>query len=80
MTKYVYNKNSFENAVEVSNYPWGFRLKTKRRTWIETDKNKGDRVCFRTLNPKTNKWCAVNRINNLTFNLSFFFLSLFSFF
>jgi hypothetical protein len=38
MTKYIYNKDSFENALEVSNYPWGFRLKTKRRTWIETNK------------------------------------------
>ena len=28
------------------NYPWGFRLKTKRRTWIETDKNKGDNAEF----------------------------------
>ena len=61
MTKYIYDKNSFDNAVEVNNYPWGFRLKTKRRTWIETDKNKGDRVCFSTLNPKTNKWCAVKK-------------------
>ena len=61
MSKYVYDKNSFDNALEVSNYPWGFRLKTKRRTWIETDKNKGDRVCFCTLNPKTNKWCAVKK-------------------
>ena len=54
-------KDSFDNAIEVNNYPWGFRLKTKRRTWIETDKNKGDRVCFCTLNPKTNKWCAVKK-------------------
>ena len=61
MTKYIYNKDSFDNAIEVDNYPWGFRLKTKRRTWIETDKNKGDRVCFCTLNPKTNKWCAVKK-------------------
>ena len=36
MTKYIYNKDSFDNSLEVSNYPWGFRLKTKRRTWIET--------------------------------------------
>ena len=61
MTKYIYNKNSFENALEVSNYPWGFRLKTKRRTWIETSKTKGDRLCFCTLNPKTEKWCAVKK-------------------
>ena len=61
MTKYIYNKDSFENALEVSNYPWGFRLKTKRRTWIETNKTQGDRLCFCTLNPKTNKWCAVKK-------------------
>ena len=61
MTKYIYNKDSFDNAVEVNNYPWGFRLKTKRRTWVETDNKKGDRVCFCTLNPKTNKWCAVKK-------------------
>ena len=61
MTKYIYNKNSFDNALEVSNYPWGFRLKTKRRTWIETNKTQGDRVCYSTLNPKTNKWCAVKK-------------------
>ena len=61
MTKYIYNKDSFDNALEVSNYPWGFRLKTKRRTWIETNKNQGDRVCYSTLNPKTDKWCAVKK-------------------
>jgi len=61
MTNYIYNKDSFENAIEVSNYPWGFRLKTKRRTWIETNKTRGDRVVFCTLNPKTQKWCAVKK-------------------
>ena len=61
MTKYIYNKDSFENSIEVQNYPWGFRLKTKRRTWIETNKNQGDRVCYSTLNPKTQKWCAVKK-------------------
>ena len=60
MSKYKYNVNSFDNAIEVDNYPWGFRLKTKRRYWIETTKN-GDRFCFCTLNPKTNKWCAVKK-------------------
>jgi len=61
MTKYIYDKNSFDNSLEVLNYPWGFRLKTKRRTWIETNKNQGDRVCYSTLNPKTGKWCAVKK-------------------
>jgi hypothetical protein len=52
----LYNKNSFDNAVEVDNYPWGFRLKTKRRYWVETTKH-GDRDVVCTLNPKTNQWC-----------------------
>ena len=56
----IYNKDSFENAVEVDNYPWGFKFKTKRRYWIETTK-RGDRVCYQTLNPKTDKWCAVKK-------------------
>ena len=58
--KLIYNKDSFTNAVEVDNYPWGYRLKTKRRYWVETTK-RGDRVCYRTLNPKTDNWCAVKR-------------------
>ena len=56
----IYNKDSFENAVEVDNYPWGYKFKTKRRYWIETTK-RGDRVCYQTLNPKTDKWCAVKK-------------------
>ncbi len=36
MNKYKYNINSFENALMVENYPWGFRLKTKRKYWIES--------------------------------------------
>jgi len=60
MNKYKYNIDSFDNAIEVNNYPWGFRLKTKRRYWIETTKN-GDRFCFCTLNPKTDKWSAVKK-------------------
>ena len=61
MTKYIYKKNSFDNSLEVSNYPWGFKLKTKRKYWIESNKTQGDRLCFCTLNPKTEKWCAVKK-------------------
>ena len=61
MTKYKYNINNFDNALMVENYPWGFKLKTKRKYWIETNKTQGDRLCFCTLNPKTNKWCAVKK-------------------
>jgi len=56
--KNIYNAKDFESAVVVDNYPWGFKLKTKRAYWVETN-NKGDRFCYQTLNPKTNKWCAV---------------------
>ena len=56
----IYNKDSFDNAIEVDNYPWGFKFKTKRRYWIETTK-RGDRLCFQTLNPKTDKWCKVKK-------------------
>ena len=52
----VYNKDSFDNSIEVNNYPWGFRLKTKVKYWIESN-NRGDRFIKQTLNPKTNEWC-----------------------
>tara|TARA_R100000664_G_scaffold5650_1_gene10489 strand:+ start:284 stop:865 length:582 start_codon:yes stop_codon:yes gene_type:complete len=54
--KYIYNAVNFDTAIEVNNYPWGFRLKTKVKYWIESN-NKGDRFIKQTLNPKTNKWC-----------------------
>jgi len=57
MEQLIYNKDSFDNSIEVNNYPWGFRLKTKVRYWIETT-NRGDRFVKCTLNPKTQKWCA----------------------
>lgn len=44
-----------ENALIIEDYPYGFRLRTKIRYWIETTKN-GDRFISQTLNPKTNKW------------------------
>ena len=52
----IYNHKNFASGYEVDNYPWGFRLKTKVRYWIETTK-RGDRFVKCTLNPKTNKWC-----------------------
>ena len=56
----LYGYNSFENSYEVSNYPWGFRYKTKRKYWVETTKH-GDRICYSTLNPKTDSWCKVKK-------------------
>lgn len=59
MTKnlmYIYNMDSFENSIQVDQYPWGFRLKTQKRYWLETN-NRGTRLVSCTLNPKTNAWC-----------------------
>lgn len=47
---------SFETAYEVENYPYGYTLKCKKRTWIETNGKKGDRLVTCTENPKTGRW------------------------
>lgn len=58
--KYLYKHTSQENAYIVENYPWGFRLKTTIRYWVETKnrKNCGQRFGRQTINPKTGIWCA----------------------
>ena len=48
--------NSQESAFIVEDYPYGFRLRTKIRYWVETVKGKGDRFVSQTLNPKTGRW------------------------
>jgi hypothetical protein len=45
-----------ETALVVENYPYGFRLRTKIRYWIETHPKRGDRFGSQTLNPKTGQW------------------------
>lgn len=50
--------NSMENALEVKDYPYGFRLRTSIFYWIETKKGKGDRFCTRTINPKNGRFNA----------------------
>lgn len=57
--KYLYNHNSPETAFLVDDYPWGFRLRTKIRYWIETKiaKNGGQRFVSQTINPKSGLWC-----------------------
>ena len=60
MRDLIYNKDAADNAVVVEDYPWGYKLRTKRKYWIETTK-KGDRLCYQTLNPKTGEWCAVKK-------------------
>ena len=46
---------SFEDSYLVESYPYG-RKRTQRRSWVESNKTHGDRVCHCTLNPKTQKW------------------------
>lgn len=61
MRNYLYEHTSQETAYVVNDYPWGFRLRTTIRYWIETKeaKNGGQRFASQTINPKTGKWCAV---------------------
>lgn len=44
-----------ETAYIVDDYPYGFRLRTQIRYWIETTKH-GQRFVSQTLNPKTGAW------------------------
>ena len=45
-----------ETAYVVGNYPYGFRLRTSIRYWIETNPKFGQRFSSQTLNPKTGRW------------------------
>lgn len=44
-----------ETAYVVDDYPYGYRLRTQIRYWIETTKH-GQRFVSQTLNPKTGAW------------------------
>lgn len=54
--KQIFGHTSPETAYVVDDYPYGFRLRTKIRYWVETKKNFGQRFVSQTLNPKTDKW------------------------
>ena len=45
-----------DSAYYVEDYPYGYRLRTTIRYWLETDAKHGDRFCSQTLNPKTARW------------------------
>lgn len=57
---YLYQHNCQNTAKIIGDYPWGFRLRTTIRYWIETKKakNGGQRFGSQTINPKTGQWCA----------------------
>lgn len=51
----LFGHMSEDTALVVDDYPYGFRLRTTIRYWIETTKN-GDRFVSQTMNPKTGRW------------------------
>jgi hypothetical protein len=52
-TETLAGHTSPDTAFVVDDYPYGFRLRTKIRYWIETKKGFGQRFCSQTLNPNT---------------------------
>ena len=60
------NYENEDTAFVVNDYPYGFRLRTKIRYWVETKKGYGQRFCSQTLNPKTDKW---NKPKKGTYNV-----------
>ena len=61
--KILRGRTSFETAYVQPDYPWGFKLRTERRVWIETGtKGPGkdkQRIMIQTKDPRTGRWCAV---------------------
>lgn len=52
----LYGHTSPETAYIVADYPYGFRLRTQIRYWIETKAGYGQRMVSQTRNPKTGRW------------------------
>lgn len=52
----IFGHVSPETARLVDDYPYGRRVRTQIRYWIETVRGKGDRFVSQTLNPKTGRW------------------------
>jgi len=53
----LYGHTDENSAYVVDDYPYGFRLRTKIRYWMESS-SKGWRFVSQTLNPKTQGWNA----------------------
>lgn len=56
----LFGHTNKENAKEVTGYPWGYKLKTSRFYWIESNK-KGDRMCYYTIDPRNGKTCETKK-------------------
>ncbi len=53
--KQLSGNNSEETAFVVDDYPYGFKLRTMIRFWIESGKA-GERAVSQTKNPKNGRW------------------------
>ena len=54
--KQILDAESPETAYVVDDYPYGWRLRTKIRYWVESKPKYGQRLGSQTLNPKTGRW------------------------
>ena len=45
-----------ETATYVNGYPYGFRLRTQIRYWVESKPKFGQRLVSQTMNPKNGRW------------------------
>ena len=63
----LYGHNDENTAYVVDDYPYGFKLRTQIRYWLESDKKKGFRFVSQTMNPKTGRWNAAKKSTYATF-------------
>src|SRR5688572_17798551 len=52
----LHGHTNAETAYVVDDYPYGFRLRTQIRYWIETKEGFGQRFVSQTLDPKRGRW------------------------
>jgi hypothetical protein len=58
VVKPLYGHTNETTAYVVDDYPYGFRLRTQIRYWLEYSSSKGWRLVSQTLNPKNQQWNA----------------------
>lgn len=54
MKTYLFNYTE-ENPLIIEDYPYGFKLRTTIKYWIETTPKKGDRFCSQTVDPRNGR-------------------------
>jgi len=55
-SKPLYDHSSPETAYVVEDYPYGFKLRTSIRYWLESSPGKGFRFVSQTKDPRTGRW------------------------